>query len=95
MTDYYLKFTDEAQAISVLTDFRNDDTWVQSNQIGSCDVIGTIYKGSGVFETDSEGFQTESLIPVEGFHVNLRLNNPTNQYDDYLFTPVTPKRVWG
>jgi hypothetical protein len=79
-TDYYLKFADEAQANSVLEGLEGY----------SIDVIGTIYKDSGL--TDAEG--NPIMVDLEGWHVNLR-GAMTDAFDEYKVIPTQPYRVWA
>jgi hypothetical protein len=79
-TDYYLKFADEAQANTVLEGLEGY----------SIDVIGVIYKDSGL--TDAEG--NAIMVDLEGWHVNLR-GAMTDAFDAYKVIPTQPYRVWA
>ena len=66
----YLKFTDEAQAIEVLANFRQDDAWITHKDGTDIDVIGLIYRPTGVMLDGEEGPVLE-MAALEGYHVNL------------------------
>jgi hypothetical protein len=79
MIDYYLKFKDEAEANEVLKDYT-----------GYIDVIGTIYKPTGLSDSDGNPI----MVDLEGWHVNLRCDE-TSEFDVYLVYPQQPTRVWA
>jgi hypothetical protein len=80
--DMYLRFTNEAEAITALTDYT-----------GSVDVIGTIYKPTGqMIETD-EGAVPE-MAAVDGWHVNTR-GQMLETLLPFSIEPQHPVRVWA
>lgn len=85
MIDLYLKFTDEAEALAAL--FNEDG---QPRYAMSIDIIGTIYKPTGVM-LDSD---TPEMAAVPGFHVNTRGEAP-EELLKYSIVPSQPVRVWS
>jgi hypothetical protein len=78
--DYYLKFASEEEANTVLEGLEGY----------SIDVIGIIYKDSGL--TDAEG--NAIMVALDGWHVNLR-GAMTDAFDAYKVEPVLPYRVFA
>jgi hypothetical protein len=77
--DLHLKFTDEAQASQVLEGYT-----------GSVDVIGVIYKPTGVMlEEDAP-----EMAAIEGWHVNTRGEMP-EALKAYAIEVNSPVRVWA
>jgi hypothetical protein len=88
MTDYYLKFTDEAQADEVLTTTLIDTV---SNTYPNTSTIGNIYKPTGAFDTEGNPV----MEPIDGWHVNVRTVDDVPALEQYRTHPDTPMRVWG
>jgi len=61
------------------------------------DVIGTIYKATGTMLTTPEGFPYPELVPVDGFHANIRggLTELQQAQLPLIEAPATPHRVWA
>jgi hypothetical protein len=89
MTDLYLKFTDEAEAISVL--YTQEPTaWDEQGNVTATEprqayanisTIGIIYK-------DEQ--------PLDGWHVNVRVvGEDATALEAFSVTPTLPVRVWG
>jgi hypothetical protein len=60
------------------------------------DVIGTIWKPTGVMLTDEEGNQYPQMEPLDGFHANIR--GITEEQAALLPTiakPSSPVRIWA
>ena len=102
MTDLYLKFSDEAEANSVLytevpTEWDEEGepiAWVSQANYANIDVIGTIFEGG---EWDAEGEVITEPVALEGWHVNVRViagedGEPLQQFS---VVPQNPRRVWG
>ena len=70
MKTYFLKFTDEAQAIASLPDYRFEDKWLTSFKQSALDVIGTVYAPTGTMLTDGD-FSYPEQAPIEGFYINI------------------------
>ena len=100
MIDYYLKFTDEAQANSVLYTkvptawsevVAMDEPpvateWMNKPNYDNIDIIGTIYEP---FAEDEEP------VALEGYHVNIRHSAEAPELDAYAVTPTNPRRIWA
>jgi hypothetical protein len=84
MTDYTLKFPDEATATAVLESLQATH---------AIDVIGTISKPTGKTLATEEGPQPV-LAPVPGWHVNVR-GPEVEALDQYHIEVATPERVWA
>ena len=84
MTDLYLKFADEAEALAAL--FEDGRSKYQM----AIDIIGTIYKPTGVM-LDAD---TPEMTAVPGFHVNTRGEAP-EELLPYSINPTQPVRVWA
>jgi hypothetical protein len=101
-TDYYLKFTDETQANSVLYT-EVPTAWDEDGEVteteprpnyANIDTIGTIYEGG---EWDEDGEVVTEPVALEGWHVNVRLvaGEDAEALQEYAVTPSAPRRVWG
>ena len=107
--DFNLKFTDESAAKAVLFskvaiawDTTNPEApveteWEDRANYANTDVIGTIYKPTGVMLTDSDGMNYPEMAAVDGWHVNVRLadGEDGDVLSSYVVVPATPMRVWG
>jgi hypothetical protein len=101
MSDFYLKFTDEAQAQSVLytevptawDDEGEPTEWEPKPNYANIDTIGVIYEGG---EWDDEGNVITEPAALQGWHVNVRVvdEDPT-PLEEFAVIPTTPRRVWG
>ena len=82
-----LKFTDEAQAKSIL--YTDDDT----PNFCNIDTVGQISKMTG--ETDVNGEPV--MITLDGWHVNVFLlpEEEITTLEPFIVTPLTPSRVWA
>ena len=100
MTDLYLKFTDEAEATSVL--YTQEPTaWDEQGNVTATEprqayanisTIGIIYKPTG--ETDAEG--NPVMASLDGWHVNVRVvGEDATALEAFSVTPTLPVRVWG
>jgi hypothetical protein len=65
------------------------------------DVVGIIYRPTGNILTDAEGNEYPEVAPLNGWHINLRLNGDARRADvEALSTyfvdpePTRPNRVW-
>ena len=104
MKQYFLKFTDEAEAKVILAAYVSDSKWLDEMPVGSwltsskdhaLDVVGTIYKASGGTLTDAEGDEYPEMLPVDGFHINLVVDILPVELEAYASVPTTPSRVFG
>ena len=98
--DLYLKFTDEAEATSVL--YTQEPTaWDEQGNVTATEprqayanisTIGVIYKPTG--ETDAEG--NPVMASLDGWHVNVRVvGEDATALEAFAVTPALPVRVWG
>ena len=104
--DKYLRFSDEAEANSVLytqepTEWDNTDpenpiatAWEPRPNYANIDTIGVIYEGG---EWDDEGEVVTEPVALDGWHVNVRLvdGEDAKPLKKYTVTPSAPRRVWG
>jgi hypothetical protein len=108
--DYYLKFTDESQANSVLytkvptawSEAVSIDEppvateWMDKPNYDNIDVIGAIYRPTGEY-TFVEG--SEESVPVMadvgGYHVNIRNYTVAPELDAYVVVPTNLYRTWA
>ena len=95
MQTYFLKFADEAEAIQNLAAFRNEDQWLTYKDGANLDVVGTIYKPTGVTLTDAEGMQYPEMAPLSGFHVNILSDGFDEALAAFVVYPASPSRVWA
>ena len=111
MTDFYLRFADQAQADSVL--YTNTPVLavvdpegnvitpagedIVTPNFANIDVIGTIYKPSILGQTDENGIEVPVMDALLGFHVNIRAVNgeDTSAIAPFAVVPSVPVRVWG
>ena len=102
--DLYLKFSDEAQAQSVLYRVEgaveaNPELNIEANpgysvpNYRNIDTIGTIYEHQEILDPENP----PDPIAIEGHHVNVRLvpGEDPAPLEPYAVTPSTPLRVWG
>ena len=109
MYDFYLRFTDELQANSILytkvptawsESVSMDEPpvateWMDKPNYDNIDVIGTIYKPTGTMLTNEEGMEYPEMEAIEGYHVNIRNYTEAPELDQYAVVPTIPQRVWG
>jgi hypothetical protein len=106
--DYLLKFTDEAQANSVLytkvpiawaesvsMDEPSAPTeWMDKPNYDNIDIIGIIYKPTGAVETIN-GMEVPVMADVGGWHVNVRNFSVAPELDAYVVVPIHQYRKWA
>lgn len=101
MTDLYLKFTDEAEAASVLytlhPEVMEEDGTVSAeayttSNYQNIDTLGVIYKQP----PEDAG---EDYVPIaeDGWHVNVRVvgDEDPSPLEQYAVHPTVPRRIWG
>jgi hypothetical protein len=65
------------------------------------DIVGVIYKATGVMLTDPEGNDYPETAPLDGYHLNIRLLNDTMREAveaidaEYGVVVNSPSRVWA
>jgi hypothetical protein len=106
--DYYLKFESQEQAQSILytkvptawsESVSMDEPpvateWMDKPNYDNIDVIGTIYKPTGVVETVDD-MEVPVMEAIEGYHVNIRNYTDAPELEQYAVVPTIPQRVWG
>lgn len=89
------------------------DTGVESTQLEglpylvpttadyAIDIVGTIWKPTGIMLTDADGNQYPEMAALSDWHVNLRLNGDAKRADAEALSayfvdpePITPSRIW-
>ena len=101
MKDFYLKFADEAEAVSILytvtpevLDDEGNVTQQASTQPNyrNIDVLGTIYERAPDPLPDPY-----EPVPVAGWHVNVRLlsGEDAAPLEPFKVIPTQPRRVWA
>jgi hypothetical protein len=109
MIDYYLKFSDESQANSVLytkvptawsESVLMDEPpvateWMDKPNYDNIDIIGAIYKPTGAVTVNELGMEVPVMADVGGYHVNVRNYTVAPELDQYAVVPTIPQRVWG
>ena len=91
--DYYLRFTDEAEAKSVL--LRPDGNH-EAPRFRNIDIIGLIHRPTGTMLMGESGPVPEmALLP--GWHVNVRLmdDEDGSALEPFAVQPAAPRRIWG
>lgn len=91
MIDYYLKFSSQSEAESVLFD-KTDDGLVPRFQ-GSIAVVGKVYAPTGRIIKSVEGDIPE-MKAVAGWHVNYR-GEEAEKLAAYQTFPTTPVQGWA
>jgi len=100
-TDYFLKFTDEAEANAALF---TEQTNVQDDVVetvlvpkyAAVDVVGVIYKPTGKMLKAKKGEEPmPEMALLEGWHVNVRHTAEAPELAPYQVFPVTPARMWA
>lgn len=78
-----------------------DPYFVQNSPDYAIDLVGIIHKPTGNILTDAEGIKYPEMAPLDGYHINIRLNSNKRREDvealsDYFVDPepTTPSRVW-
>jgi hypothetical protein len=65
------------------------------------DIVGVIYKATGVMLTDPEGNDYPETAPLDGYHLNIRLLNDTMREAvevidaEYGVVVNSPSQVWA
>ena len=59
------------------------------------DVVGTIYKPSGVMLTDNDGNEYQEMVAVDGYHVNVLPQDDMSLVEPYIVQANTLSRVFA
>lgn len=84
MTDLYLKFTDQPEAISVMADYTYTDD------------EGNVHLSQGSHQWAL--WEVGEIVGKDGWHVNLRVIDDTldvSALEPYSVAPRNPACVWG
>lgn len=93
MNQYFLKFSDQATAISALQAAGLvTGGGVNHNPLISVDIIGGLVEPA-VYSDD--GVELVAPVPLEGFHVNLLCEALPSELTAYLIEPRHPLRVFA
>lgn len=102
MTPYFLRFTDEAEAIAQLDAFRGTDQdgnpqWITGSHTHALAVIGTIYKATGnmIPSSDPAFPPTPEMAPIPGYHVNMMIAELPENLLPFVVSPAQPMRVFS
>lgn len=99
--DMFLKFTDEAEAASVLYTLHPEvvgedgititEAYTTPNY-QNIDTLGIIYK-----QPPEDAGEDYVPVPEEGWHVNVRVvgDEDVATLEAFAVTPTQPRRVWG
>jgi hypothetical protein len=98
-TDYFLKFTDEAEANAALF---TEQTNVQGDTVetvlvpkyAAVDVVGVLYAPTGK-TIHNEELSYAEMAPIDGWHVNVRHTAEAPELDAYKVDVKTPARMWA
>jgi hypothetical protein len=106
MTDYALKFIDEAEATSIL--YHKEGVIEASEGIEAnaghdvanyqnIDVLGTLYTDdvANYQNIDVLGTLYTNDVALEGWHVNVRDEGECLELAQYIVFPKNPRRVWA
>jgi hypothetical protein len=95
--DIHLKFPDEATANKLMLEnglLRKFKDQMIQNDGYMIDIIGPIYKATGVILTREEGLEYAEMADIGGWHVNMRGELPET-LKPYKITVIgTPYRIW-
>jgi hypothetical protein len=93
--DYHLKFTSQAAAETVLftSETAGEETVFRPNY-AAVDMIGTIYKPTGVILETLDG-DTPEMEAISGYHANVRHTEEAPELDKYVVVVNTPSRIWA
>ena len=106
MQDLYLKFSNEAEARSVLyrkegvveADLENGIEAQEGYDVplfSNIDHIGVIYKPTGKMLQTDEG-EVPEMAPLDGYHVNVRVvGEDATALEPYKVEPKQPARGWA
>jgi hypothetical protein len=100
--DIHLKFPNESTATSLMLEAGllqqvTDDDGNITNVQGEgqmIDIIGQIFKPTGVMLTDKEGVECPEMVDVGGWHVNMRGELPEALKTFKITVTGTPYRIW-
>lgn len=106
---HYLKFTDEAQAIALMPQFRTPEFTIDGVTIpadwstgdGTFDLktIGVITKETGqmmeITDPNSAVMQVPVMVPIDAWHCNLRIDELPAELLPFKIEPKNARFVWA
>ena len=106
MSDFYLKYADEAESIDnlyakkeeIVTDEEGGEVIILVPDLSkplfaNIDTIGIIYEGG---EYGADGEVITEPVALEGWHVNVRvIDEDATPLEPFAVVPTSPRRVWG
>jgi hypothetical protein len=95
--DIHLKFPDEATATRLMLEtglLQQVKDQIVQGQGQMIDIIGPIYKATGVMLTGEEGFEYPEMADIGGWHVNMRGELPEALVPYKTIVKGTPYRIW-
>jgi hypothetical protein len=99
--DIHLKFPDQATATAafvkagVWVKYTDEDKILYSDAPDYLtDVIGLIYKPTGVKLKDKDGYEYDEMVDVGGWHVNMRGELPDAIKPYKITVTGIPHRIW-
>lgn len=97
MTDYALKFLDEAEANSILyhkegvieaSEGIEADAGYDVANYQNIDILGILYTNTGTIEEPI-------LTALDGYHMNIRDDRDCSALDSYIVYPKHPRRIFA
>ncbi len=95
--DIHLKFPDEVTATSFMLEaglLRQVEDQIVQGEGQMIDIIGPIYKATGVMLTDQEGLEYPEMSDIGWWHVNMRGELPETLKPFKITVTGTPYRIW-
>ena len=93
--DYMVKFNTEQECKQALfTEETLQEQTILVPKYAAVDVIGVVYAPTGNMIPTEYG-DTPEMIPVAGWHANVRHTDEAPELEQYQVFPVTPVRVWA
>jgi hypothetical protein len=95
--DIHLKFPDEATATSLMLEaglLQQIGNQIVQGQGQMIDIIGPIYKPTGVMLDSEQGFEYPEMADIGGWHVNMRGELPESIAPYKIVVSGIPYRIW-
>jgi hypothetical protein len=95
--DIHLKFPEEATATSLMLEtglLQKVEDQIVQGEGQMIDIIGPIYKATGVMLTNEDGFEYPEMVDIGGWHVNMRGELPETLKPFKITVTGTPYRIW-
>jgi hypothetical protein len=95
--DIHLKFPDESTATRLMLEaglLRQVEDQIIQGQGQMIDIIGSIYKATGVRLTNDDLVEYPEMADIGGWHVNIRGQLPETLVPYKITVTGTPYRIW-